>query len=349
MEKDREQLTRRIRTLERELEDLKDQNVQLQYKLEYTTEPMLMEQLQDVTDMRDALSSVKVQLEKEIGEKDAALAESNAALAAKQQELQQVREQYNHELHEVECERDELEQRATDAAKTAEAEAKATYSAQLDAKDAALSQLRADLEAVVQQKSQQIEELEADREVAAQQKQEDIARLHEELEAARQTSAAELEALRQQLSAKDSAFGQLRADLVSSHEAAQRELRSRIDELEKQASDSEAVIGSLRHDIEDFKADCAELWNTNEDLKQQIALTSAETMLRDAEMRETALSGQSALLEKVHELEYELQVLHEQLNEKSQEVLKLQEEARSAVPPVPPVDQYVLLLGVVVS
>lgn len=41
-----------IRGLERQIEDLKDQNVQLQYKIEYASDPMMLERLQDITDMR---------------------------------------------------------------------------------------------------------------------------------------------------------------------------------------------------------------------------------------------------------------------------------------------------------
>ncbi|TYZ63797.1 hypothetical protein PybrP1_007328 [[Pythium] brassicae (nom. inval.)] len=302
MEKDRERLTRQITALERELEDLKDQNVQLQYKLEYTTEPMLLEQLQDVTDMRDALSSVKVQLETEIGEKDAALAALratvDAAAAAQQRELQQLRAQFNHELHELECERDELEQRAADATQHAEAEASAAFATQLAAKEAALQETRQAVEALRQQ-----------------------------LDGA--------------LSANESALGELRADLTRRHEAALGEQRARVGELEQQMADADAEAAALRRTVEDFKEDCAQLWHVNEDLKQQIALASAETMLRDAEQRETALSGQSALLDKVGELEEQLQALQEQLAEKSQAVRALEAKARVAVPPPPPVDSHV--------
>lgn len=52
MEKERERLTAQIMDLERQVQDLKDQNVQLQYKIEYNSEPMLEERLQDAVDMR---------------------------------------------------------------------------------------------------------------------------------------------------------------------------------------------------------------------------------------------------------------------------------------------------------
>lgn len=45
-------LQEQIHDLERQIEDLKDQNVQLQYKIEYASDPMLLERLQDATDMR---------------------------------------------------------------------------------------------------------------------------------------------------------------------------------------------------------------------------------------------------------------------------------------------------------
>lgn len=356
MEKDRERLTQQIKELERQIEDLKDQNVQLQYKLEFTTEPMLMEQLQDVTDMRDALTSVKVQLEKEIGEKDKELvackAALDAAIASKEQEIQQIREQYNHEIHEVECERDELEQRANDAMKLAEEEASAKHAGQLQAKDkvlAELTQARDALEASLWEQEALVEELQVDRQVVAQQKFNEIAQLNEDLDAVRQSSAQELEELKQRfeqtISEKEHELSELRVELVNKSDTTERELRGRIEELEKQVSDSETVIADMTHEIGDYKEDCVQLWKANEDLKQQLALASAETMLRDAEMRETALSGQSALLDKVNELEYQLQVMQEQLNEKNQEVAKLQAEARVVVPAAPqvtPVDKYVL-------
>lgn len=299
MEKDRDRLTRQIAALERELEDVKDQNVQLQYKLEYTTEPMLLEQLQDVTDMRDALASVKVQLEKEIGDKDAALTALQTALdaatAAHQHELQHVRAQFHHELHELECERDELEQRVADAT----THASATFASQLEAKQAALKETQEALEAK---------------------------------QAALQDTHEALEALQQQLN-----------DAVSAKDAALSDQRRRVDELEQQAATADGENATLHRTIEDFKEDCAQLWHVNEDLKQQLALASAETMLRDAELRETALSGHSALLDKVSELEEQLQAVHEQLADKSQQVRALEAAARVVtVPPAPPVDRCVM-------
>lgn len=52
MEKERARLQEQIHALERQIEDLKDQNVQLQYKMEFASDPMLLERLQDATDMR---------------------------------------------------------------------------------------------------------------------------------------------------------------------------------------------------------------------------------------------------------------------------------------------------------
>lgn len=52
MEKERERLSAQIEDLEQQVQDLKDQNVQLQYKIEYNSEPMLEERLQDAVDMR---------------------------------------------------------------------------------------------------------------------------------------------------------------------------------------------------------------------------------------------------------------------------------------------------------
>lgn len=341
MEKDRERLSTQIRALEREIEDLKDQNVQLQYKLEYTTEPMLMEQLQDVTDMRDALTNVKVQLEREISEKDALLAERQAALDAKARELQQL----EHELHEVECERDELEQRVADATKAAEADAKAQYESQLQAKAASVAELTTEvtaLESELDAKQQQLEALEVERAVAAQQHHDQLAQARDDLAAAEQRHAEALDALQTSLDDAIQSKEQALTELKATHRALTDTLEQRIASLETQVRESETALSDLTHENEDYKEDCALLWKTNEDLKQQLALASAETMLRDAEMRETALSDQSALLEKVHELECQLQAAHEQLHEKTQEVATVQADAvRAAAKRAAAVDEYV--------
>ncbi|KAF1327118.1 hypothetical protein FI667_g7963, partial [Globisporangium splendens] len=344
MEKDRERLTAQIKKLELEIEDLKDQNVQLQYKLEFTTEPMLMEQLQDVTDMRDALSSVKIQLEKEIGEKDkeiaACKAELDAAIAAKEEEIKQIRAQYIEEIEQLEEERDDFENRAANATRLAEKEAEVKYRSQLDEKDAslaALGELRVSLESALQEKDALIEELQVDREVVAQQKHDEIAQLQEDLEGVRLKAEQDVESLKRKMEEavgeKEEVLRQVRAELMEKGDSTERQLRERIEELEMQVSDSEAATAQMTQEIGDYKEDCVQLWKTNEDLKQQIALASAETMLRDAEMRENALSGQTALLDKVNELEYELKVMQEQLNEKTQELVKLQSEARPVEQP----------------
>lgn len=355
MEKDRERLTAQNKKLEREIEDLKDQNVQLQYKLEFTTEPMLMEQLQDVTDMRDALSSVKVQLEKEISEKDkeiaACKAELDTAIAAKEQEIQQIRAQYLEEIEQLEVERDEFENRAANAARLAEKDAETKYLGQLEEKDASLAslgELRVNLESSLQEKDRLIEELQVDREVAAQQKHAEIAQLHGDLETARQKGEQELEALKRLFEGtvgdREEELRRVRADLLEKSDTAENQLRERIEELEMQVSDSEAMVAQMTQEIGDYKEDCVQLWKTNEDLKQQIALASAEAMLRDAELRENALSGQTALVDKVNELEYELKVMQEQLNEKTQEMVRLQAESRPVEQPAhgTPVDKYVV-------
>ncbi|CAI5745638.1 unnamed protein product [Peronospora destructor] len=59
MEKERKMLLVQIKELGQQVEDLKEQNVQLRYQIEYTSEPMLMERVQDITDMRDALAVIE--------------------------------------------------------------------------------------------------------------------------------------------------------------------------------------------------------------------------------------------------------------------------------------------------
>ncbi len=60
MEKSREELSKKIEELEHAVTDLRNQNEQLQYKNEYNSDPMLLERLQDVTDMKYAHHPLKI-------------------------------------------------------------------------------------------------------------------------------------------------------------------------------------------------------------------------------------------------------------------------------------------------
>ncbi|KAL0587486.1 hypothetical protein ABG067_002782 [Albugo candida] len=56
--------------LRNEIDDLNAQNEELVYQCEATSDPVLLEQMQDLTDMRDALLSIRNQLENELEQKE---------------------------------------------------------------------------------------------------------------------------------------------------------------------------------------------------------------------------------------------------------------------------------------
>ncbi|KAG3113502.1 hypothetical protein PI124_g5612 [Phytophthora idaei] len=317
MEKERKLLTAKISGLEKQMEDLKDQNVQLQYKIEYTSEPMLMERVQDVTDMRDALADVKKQLEAELHEKDTELREMKTALAAKDKELSTLREEYEKQIEDLTAEREAAKLEAADAVRVASEAASGKYEEQLKEKDVALqaiSQEKETLETSLAEKEQALHE--------AQAATNEVRRNLEEVQRQRETDAKTLEQLRQELE-----------QTAQEHEQKLQQLKDegqqKLEALEKHAQEQEDIATEKTQELEDYKHDCVELWKINEELKQQIALTSAETMIKHAELRENALSGQTVLQDKVTELENQLEELQEQLNRKSQEVAELQAEAES--------------------
>ncbi|RLN89303.1 hypothetical protein BBJ28_00011314 [Nothophytophthora sp. Chile5] len=300
MGKERQAMAAQISVLEHKLEDLKDQNVQLQYKVEYTSEPMLLERVQDITDMRC--------------DKDKELTERKTALEAKDKELTGLREQYEQQLAVLSAESEAVKQQAADAANLAEDAASAKYKQQLEKKSAevdTLTELNDALEASLAKKARTLEEAEA----AITESAENLAQIQAKGE-------AEIAALQQEL---EQTVHEQEQELQSVRNEAQENL----DTLERHAHEQETLAAEKTQELEDYKHDCLELWKLNEDLKQQIALTSAETMLKHAELRENALSGQSLLEDKVAELEKQLETLQEQLDEKTQQIADLHAEAES--------------------
>ncbi|KAG2788738.1 hypothetical protein PC129_g694 [Phytophthora cactorum] len=320
MEKERKLLTAKISGLEKQMEDLKDQNVQLQYKIEYTSEPMLMERVQDVTDMRDALADVKKQLEAELQEKDTELREMKTALAVKDKELSTLREEYEKQIEDLTAEREAAKLEAADAVRVASEAASGKYEEQLKEKDVALqaiTQEKETLETSLAEKEQALHEAEA--------ATNEVRRNLEKVQRQGETDAKTLEQLRQEL---EQAAQEHEQKLQQLKDEGQQKLEA-LEALEKHAQEQEDIATEKTQELEDYKHDCVELWKINEELKQQIALTSAETMIKHAELRENALSGQTVLQDKVTELENQLEELQEQLNRKSQEVAELQAEAES--------------------
>ncbi|KAG7398973.1 hypothetical protein PHYBOEH_009966 [Phytophthora boehmeriae] len=345
MEKERKLLTAKIGTLEQQIEDLQDQNVQLQYKVEYTSEPMLMERVQDITDMRDALDGVKKQLEAELQLKEKELVDLKIGLQAKDKELGGLRQEYEQQIADLSAECEAAKQEAADAAKIAEDAVAVKYEEQLQEKEDALqivTALKETLETSLAEKEQALGAAETTlaqvqttlAEVQAN-GETDLRNLQQQLEEATRVH----EQLQQQLGESTRGSEQLlQQQLEEVAKAHERELQSVRDEnqlkleaLEAHAQEQEALAAEKSQELEDYKHDCVELWKINEDLKQQIALTSAETMLKQAELRENALSGQSVLQEKVTDLENQLEALHEQLNSKMQEIAELKAEAESHV------------------
>ncbi|KAF1772736.1 hypothetical protein GQ600_13944 [Phytophthora cactorum] len=303
MEKERKLLTAKISGLEKQMEDLKDQNVQLQYKIEYTSEPMLMERL-----------------EAELQEKDTELREMKTALAVKDKELSTLREEYEKQIEDLTAEREAAKLEAADAVRVASEAASGKYEEQLKEKDVALqaiTQEKETLETSLAEKEQALHEAEA--------ATNEVRRNLEKVQRQGETDAKTLEQLRQEL---EQAAQEHEQKLQQLKDEGQQKLEA-LEALEKHAQEQEDIATEKTQELEDYKHDCVELWKINEELKQQIALTSAETMIKHAELRENALSGQTVLQDKVTELENQLEELQEQLNRKSQEVAELQAEAES--------------------
>ncbi|KAL3672157.1 hypothetical protein V7S43_002820 [Phytophthora oleae] len=317
MEKERKLLSVKINELEKQIEDLKDQNVQLQYKIEYTSEPMLMERVQDITDMRDALAAVKKQLEAELQEKDKDLKDLKTALALKDKELSALREEYETQIETLTMEREAAKQEAADAVRVASDAASEKYEQQLKEKEATLqttSEEKEILETTLAEKERALDE--------AENAKVEMQRSLEEVQAHSEADAKALEQLRLELEQAATEHEQKLQQLMN-------EDQEKFEALEKHVQEQEAIAAEKTQELEDYKHDCVELWKNNEELKQQIALTSAETMLKHAELRENALSGQTVLEDKVTELENQLEELQEQLNRKTQEIAELQAEAES--------------------
>ncbi|KAG2525951.1 hypothetical protein BBO99_00003268 [Phytophthora kernoviae] len=343
MEKERKLLAAKIGKLEQQIENLQDQNVQLQYKVEYTSEPMLMERVQDITDMRDALDGVKKQLEAELQLKENELGELKTGLTAKDKKLEELRQEYEQQIADLSAQCEVAKQEAVDAAKIADDAANVKYEAQLQQNEDALqtvTALKETLEASLVEKEQAIDEAEATLaqvqrtlvEVQAngeadvknlQQQLEEAIRLHEQLQ----------QQLGESTRGNEQLFQQQLEEAAHGHEQELQSVRdenqAKLEALEAHADEKEALAAEKSQELEDYKHDCVELWKINEDLKQQIALTSAETMLKQAELRENALSGQSVLQDKVTDLENQLEALQEQLNGKMQEIAELKAEAES--------------------
>ncbi|CEG35282.1 uncharacterized protein PHALS_09409 [Plasmopara halstedii] len=312
MEKERKILTAKIAGLEKEMEDLKDQNVQLQYKVEYTSEPMLMERVQDITDMRDALAAVKKQLELELQEKDVELKKLKAAVATKDKEQCELRDDYQNQFEELIAEREAARKEAADAIQVASKVAGEKYEEQLREKDMALSTIIAEkamLEASLTEKEQAL----CDSKAVA----EDLKSSLDEAQTQRMMDVNALEQLQLELDRVSQEYEKLqRLKMEGQHE---------LETLENQVKEHEGFVAKSAQELEDYKHDCVELWKINEELKQQIASMSADTIKNQAELREKALSGQSVLENKVVDLEKQLEELQEKLDCKNQEVAKLVE------------------------
>ncbi|KAJ0411765.1 hypothetical protein ATCC90586_006724 [Pythium insidiosum] len=324
MEKERELMRSEVAALERQVQDLKDQNLQLQYKIEYTSEPMLMERLQDVTDMRDALTRVKEQQERDLEAKEKMLQETRQQLAQKEAELQTLRDEMEaaRQLHEQEQAAVEeqvrvLETRLAEAARVAD---DASIREQKDAEEleslrvsvASLTKQNGDLAATLEEREREIERLEH-------LKENELTQLNEQLEHTRRTSEV-------RLAEKERQVSQMQAEMTEKGTALEKTLQEKITQLESQLQDADNRISEMTSVMDDYKHDCMELWKLNEDLKQQLALAAAETMLKEAESRQKEFSGQS----RVSDLESQVEELRDAVTRKEQELVLKEEELLSA-------------------
>ncbi|CAH0521046.1 unnamed protein product [Peronospora belbahrii] len=310
MEKERIGWRKEMTQLKQEMEVVKDLNLQLQYKVEYTSEPMLLEKVQDITDMRDALADVKKQLEMELQEKEKELQlalETNKKLSGFQ-------EKYEQQIDELTTTCEAAKEEMAKAVRVASDAASEKYLQQMKEKEVALQsvlQQKETLEASLMEKEQALD--------AAQAATVEVRKKLDEVYAHGEADAKALEQLRQKLEG-----------VVCEHEQklqqVQDEDQQKIKALEKYAHEQKAYAASKAQELEDYKHDCVELWKINEDLKQQIAQTSAVTVTKATDLCEFAVSGQVLLQDKVIELETQLTELQEQLCRKTREIAKLQTE-----------------------
>ncbi|CAH0492865.1 unnamed protein product [Peronospora farinosa] len=315
MEKERKVLIVQIQDLGQQVEDLKDQNVQLQYQIEYTSEPMLMERVQDITDMRDALAVVKKQLEAELQEKEKEL---KSALETNKK-LSELQEKYETQIDDLTAACEAAKQETAEAVRLASDAASAKYEEQLKHKEVALqtvTEMKETLEASVTEKEQALDVAKAA-----------TVEMQKNLEEVRTRSEVDVKALKQ--------LHQKLEEVACEHEQKLQQLQDehhqKVAALAKHAQEQKAFAASKAQELEDYKHDCAELWKINEDMKQQIALMSVESTIKQTELRENALSGQTVLQSKVAELENQLKELQERLNQKNQEIVELQTEGESRV------------------
>lgn len=130
---------------------------------------------------------------------------------------------------------------------------------------------------------------------------------------------------------------------------------TRVEELLAREREQGETISKLTQELEDYKHDCAGLWQHNEDLKQQLEAMTAGLLAKDQEVQMSALSGQSSLQDQVSELERQLELLQQQLDEKDQALSAVQwernhtpsEVIRTDDSPSTDDDKYVMSMGVV--
>jgi chromosome segregation ATPase len=127
---------------------------------------------------------------------------------------------------------------------------------------------------------------------------------------------------------------------------------TRIEELLAREHEQAETISKLTQELEDYKHDCAGLWQHNEDLKQQLEAVAASFHAKEQEAQTSTPSEQSTLQTQVSELEHQLELLQQQLGEKDQALSAAQWEhaqwehaANEATPsndsPSPDEDKYV--------
>lgn len=124
---------------------------------------------------------------------------------------------------------------------------------------------------------------------------------------------------------------------------------TRVEELLAREREQAETISKLTQELEDYKYDCAGLWQHNEDLKQQLEAMTASFHAKEQEVQASTPPEQSTLLpSQVSELEHQLELLQQQLDEKNQALSAAQWEhaANEATPlddsPSPDGDKYVV-------
>lgn len=119
----------------------------------------------------------------------------------------------------------------------------------------------------------------------------------------------------EQLTARNEQLEQQAQIASGAHYDSSELLQTRVDELVALKREQDDSIHQLQQELEDYKHDCAGLWEHNEDLKHQIEQLSAASVANQGASQQPIQADQSALQAHAADLEQQLEQLRHQLAE----------------------------------